>query len=132
MRSLGCADNRELKEKTFQPVIGRRLYALRPLHSLAGFRLCGALPLHPDLLQRTEKVRPLIFYLTYKYLIIIFPSLTVENQKPTAKPLSMRLAEGFVFVLLSGILSIFAFHLNCFHILLCDEFIVCAEAAHIM
>ena len=24
------------------------------------------------------------------------PSLTVENQKPTAKPLSMRLAVGFI------------------------------------
>ena len=60
------------------------------------------------------------------------PSLTVENQKPTAKPLSMRLAVGFIFVLLSGILSIFAFLLNCFHILLCDEFIVCTKSAHIM
>ena len=44
----------------------------------------------------------------------------------------MRLAEGFVFVLFCGILSIFAFLLNCFHILLCDEFIVCAESALIM
>ncbi len=35
------------------------------------------------------------------------PSLTVENQKPTAKPLSMRLAVGFSFVLLCGILSVF-------------------------
>lgn len=43
---------------------------------------------------------------------VITPSLTVENQEPTAKPLFMRLAVGFVFVLLSGILSVFAFLLN--------------------
>ena len=69
-----------------------------------------------DVIERSQKI----------------PSLTVENQKPTAKPLSMRLAVGFIFVLLSGILSIFAFLLNCFHILLCDEFIVCTKSAHIM
>ena len=74
---------------------------------------------------------PLIF-LAFFLTIYIIPSLTVENQKPTAKPLSMRLAVGFIFVLLSGILSIFAFLLNCFHILLCDEFIVCTKSAHIM
>ena len=71
-------------------------------------------------------------FLTDAFPVLKIPSLTVENQKPTAKPLSMRLAVGFIFVLLSGILSIFAFLLNCFHILLCDEFIVCTKSAHIM
>ena len=73
-----------------------------------------------------------MIFLAFFLTIYIIPSLTVENQKPTAKPLSMRLAVGFIFVLLSGILSIFAFLLNCFHILLCDEFIVCTKSAHIM
>ena len=56
-----------------------------------------------------------------KLISSMIPSLTVENQKPTAKPLFMRLAVSFIFVLLSVILSVFAFLLNCFHILLCDE-----------
>ena len=37
--------------------------------------------------------------------------------------MSIRLAVGFVFVLLCGILSALAFLMNCFYILLRDEWI---------